>query len=380
MALKDTSQLPVALWAIPVPEFGGVARHVVDSARAGLPGYQMIVLAPEGELTRQLQEQGTEVITAQYGPDYGFATSFKSLLAAIKQVQPHILHSHLAYSDVVACAVIQSLKLQSLVKKSVRVPSLVTTEHGIAGNDEVYHGSSWRSRLMAGIHRVRLAGTDAAIAVSRSTAEQMRRKWGASSVNVVLNGVHGTDLLKQLESYRTERTSQNIKVLSLSRLSPEKGLDVLLEAFAHFSEHNTDAYLTIAGSGPLREVLEDQARILGIETKVHFPGFVDSVQAMAEHDILVQLSVWENLSYTLIDAHIAGMKTIATDVGGNSEIVVAEGLVPAITKDNREDVIKLVAQKLTQKAHTEKPSQQQWVSAEEMTANIVNIYQKVSSS
>ena len=39
---------PTALWVVPVPDFGGVARHVVDMARAGLPGFNLVVLAPEG--------------------------------------------------------------------------------------------------------------------------------------------------------------------------------------------------------------------------------------------------------------------------------------------------------------------------------------------
>ena len=58
------------------PDFGGVARHVVDMARAGLPGFNLVVLAPEGKLTSRLEELGVTVIKAEFGPDYGFKTSF----------------------------------------------------------------------------------------------------------------------------------------------------------------------------------------------------------------------------------------------------------------------------------------------------------------
>ena len=67
---------PTALWVVPVPDFGGVARHVVDMARAGLPGFNLVVLAPEGKLTSRLEELGVTVIKAEFGPDYGFKTSF----------------------------------------------------------------------------------------------------------------------------------------------------------------------------------------------------------------------------------------------------------------------------------------------------------------
>ena len=51
----NSNGVPTALWVVPVPDFGGVARHVVDMARAGLPGFNLVVLAPEGKLTERLE-------------------------------------------------------------------------------------------------------------------------------------------------------------------------------------------------------------------------------------------------------------------------------------------------------------------------------------
>ena len=68
----NSNGFPTALWVVPVPDFGGVARHVVDMARAGLPGFNLVVLAPEGKLTSRLEELGVTVIKADFGPDYGF--------------------------------------------------------------------------------------------------------------------------------------------------------------------------------------------------------------------------------------------------------------------------------------------------------------------
>ena len=50
------------LWVVPVPNFGGVARHTLDMARAGIPGYELVVLAPAGVLTERLKELGVRVI------------------------------------------------------------------------------------------------------------------------------------------------------------------------------------------------------------------------------------------------------------------------------------------------------------------------------
>ena len=133
----NSNGFPTALWVVPVPEFGGVARHVVDMARAGLPGFNLVVLAPEGKLTSRLEELGVTVIKAEFGPDYGFKTSFASLQKAVEQLRPDIVHSHLAYADVVATAVVNALRIRSVIKRGTCVPKLLTTEHGIAGNDSV---------------------------------------------------------------------------------------------------------------------------------------------------------------------------------------------------------------------------------------------------
>lgn len=77
----------------------------------------------------------------------------------------------------------------------------------------------------------------------------------------------------------------------------------------------------MAGTGPLAAALRAQAEDLGVADAVDLPGFVEPWETMAEHDVLVQLSAWENLSYTLLDAAAAGLPAVATDVGGNGEIL-----------------------------------------------------------
>lgn len=49
---------------------------------------------------------------------------------------------------------------------------------------------------------------------------------------------------------------------------------------------------------------------------------------MAASDVVAQLSAWENCSYTLLDAVVRGLRVVASDVGGNAEIVPADALVP----------------------------------------------------
>lgn len=366
----STATTLTALWVVPVPDFGGVARHVLDVARTGIPGYRLVVCAPEGKLTESLRELNIPVHAVLFGPSRGFRTSFASLTHVIEQEKPAIVHSHLAYADVIAAAAVNSLKMRRLANRSLTVPTLITTEHGIAGDDAVYHGTSWRSKLMEQVHRVRLWGTNAAIAVSRSTAEQMRLKWGARRVSIIYNGVDAPRLRAAVHKHRVPTEPDAPRILSLSRLSPEKGIDVLIEAFAQLRTVYPKAHLEIAGEGDLADTLAQQVRELHISDAVTFSGFVDPLEAMGRSDMVVQLSIWENCSYTLLDAKAAGLKTVATNVGGNPEILAPNELV-----NRRQNAFcDSVLEALMRNCEASAPSAWTWVTNAEMTAQIAELY------
>lgn len=365
--------LPVALHCVPVPGLGGVARHISDIAEAGLPGYRLVVLCPPGALSARLKELGAEVLEANFGTDAGLMVSLRTLTSIIENLQPAIVHSHLAYADVVAAIAVNRLKARRVLHRSTHLPQLFTTEHGIAGDDTVYHGSFWRSRLMQTVHRARLWGTDGALAVSQSTADQMRRQWGARKVGVLTNGIDLLGITQAVASHRVVPASHQLRVLSLSRLAPEKGLDVLIDAFSLLQQQVPGASLEIAGEGELLPQLQQQVKKLGLEESVSFPGFVDSLAAMGRSDVLVQLSVWENCSYTLLDAKAAGLKVIATAVGGNLEILSGADMVPSLRQMNRHIAAALVAKKVRE-AQDLPNTTFEWTTTEQMTSRLADYY------
>ncbi|MET3708945.1 glycosyltransferase involved in cell wall biosynthesis [Arthrobacter sp. UYEF6] len=248
---------------------------------------------------------------------------------------------------------------------------LVTTEHGIAADDLVYHGSKIKARLKALLHTVRLKRADAIIAVSLATRDAMIAKWHPlKPVIVIPNGVDVDTVRDSVDSLRTGPSAEGPRVLSLSRLSAEKRIPDLLRAFAWVRDEHADARLTVAGDGPLRTELEDLAARLGIGSAVDFPGFMDASEAMANADVLVQLSVWENCSYTLLDAVSAGLGVVATPVGGNPEIVGDANLVDA---DCHQEIASAVV-KQWQEPATRPEFPQQWPSTSKMARATAVVY------
>ncbi|NPD03922.1 glycosyltransferase family 4 protein [Nocardioides sp. zg-1308] len=302
---------PTALWVVPVSDLAGVARHVLDVARIGIPGWRLTVVAPPGALPARLREVGASVVEAPFGPDHGLRSSVAALRDVVRRERPAVVHSHLSYADIVVALA------------AGRRPRLVTTEHGIARDDVVYHHSTAKARVMATAHAARLRRFDAAIAVSAATADAMREKWRPRvPVTVVPNGVDRVDAA--LAAPRP-----GLRVLSLARLAPEKRLAALLDGFAELRASHQEATLTLAGTGPEEPALRARVEALGLADAVDMPGFVDPDAAMADHDVLAMLSVWENCSYALLDAAVRGMGVVASDVGGNPEILPRTSLVEA---------------------------------------------------
>ncbi|MDQ4488841.1 glycosyltransferase [Sinomonas sp. ASV486] len=358
---------PIALWAVPVPELGGVARHVLDTAAVGLPGWRLVVLCPEGALAEKLREAGAAVITGPFGPAAGFAASVRTLRRNIRALRPAVVHAHLAYADVI-----------SAVATIGTGAKYVTTEHGIAGEDAVYHGSAWKSRLMAAVHSLRLRRASGVIAVSEATKRAMLAKWRPRQAVVVIpNGVDVEEVRARLRETApagaaaagSASVGHGPRVLSLSRLSGEKRIPELLAAFAELRRAHPDATLTVAGEGPDRADLEARARELGLESVVSFPGFVDAGAAMGAADVVVQLSVWENCSYTLLDAVAAGLGVVATPVGGNPEILPERCLVAA-------EHSAAVAAAIALQADADKRPESVWVTRAEMAWRTVGVYEE----
>ena len=332
MVLRPYAVPPTALWVVPVGSVAGVGRHVLDVAEVGVPGHRLVVLCPPGPLAQRLRAAGTAVVTAPVGPEHGIRESVAAVRHTVAALRPAVTHSHLSWADVVTAVA------------TVGVPTaLVTTEHGIADDDLVYHGTRVRARLKALAHTARIRRADAIIAVADATARSVLAKWHPSRstpVRVVRNGVD------PLPGQPTR--TPGLHVCSIARLAPEKRIDHLLRSFALLRTGHPDARLTLAGSGPEEVALRDLAADLGLGASTAFVGHVDPAPLLAEADVVVQLSVWENCSYSLLDALVHGLGAVATPVGGNPEILPAGALV---AHDDHAAVARLVAEQGLDPSH-----------------------------
>lgn len=306
--MNDPRPVPTALWVVPVSDLGGVARHALDVARVGLPGYRLVVCAPEGPLLDRLRDAGIPVVTLQIEGRV-VPQVVRDLRRTIRRLRPAVVHSHLAKADFLVAAATAGLPVR-----------VISTEHHVPADLRLFHAGALRRSTRRIAHHARIRRFDHLIAVSESTARDLRRHWRPTvPVSVVLNGV---------DRREAQPRPAGLRVLALSRLAPEKNVEDVVRAFAQVHDDHPEASLTVAGAGPSSTRIKAVVDELGLAAAVRFPGFVDADTAMADHDVLVQASFTDNLSYTLLDAVAAGMGVAATDVGGNAEILPPHCLAP----------------------------------------------------
>jgi glycosyltransferase involved in cell wall biosynthesis len=108
----------------------------------------------------------------------------------------------------------------------------------------------------------------------------------------------------------------------VANLRPVKGHEVLLDAFAAACAHLPEARLALIGEGPAEASLRERARALGILDRLHFLGLRDDVpDLLRAFDAAVSASHSEGLSNALLEAMASGLPTVATSVGGNTELL-----------------------------------------------------------
>ncbi|WP_422927065.1 glycosyltransferase family 4 protein [Singulisphaera sp. PoT] len=111
------------------------------------------------------------------------------------------------------------------------------------------------------------------------------------------------------------------RVVFTGRLHPQKNLDLLLDAWPRVS-HATGANLILVGHGPERHRLAERAKALKIEDRVQFTGAVaNPAEILRAADVFVLPSVAEGMSNSLLEAMATGLPCVATDIGGNSDLL-----------------------------------------------------------
>jgi glycosyltransferase involved in cell wall biosynthesis len=169
-------------------------------------------------------------------------------------------------------------------------------------------------------------------AVSNSQAGQgflIERGIKASHVRVIYNGINFQRLYSS-NSHRAEEVRGMLDVPPdgqvvgmMARLFPQKRHEIFLRAAALVCQDVPNTRFALLGDGPLRSYLENLSQELKLDSKVTFFGDQKDIGPyIAAFDIAVLTSETEGCSNSLLEAMALGKPVVATDAGGNRELIL----------------------------------------------------------
>lgn len=166
--------------------------------------------------------------------------------------------------------------------------------------------------------RVIHASPDLVVGISSALVNRAKRL-GAEKTMVVPNGVD----FKHLAGLKTpERNSH--RIVTVSRLSPEKGLSYLICSLPMVVEKFPDTQLVIVGGGALKDDLTLEARQLKVLDHIIFTGALPNEEAMkevAKSAVFVLASLGEGLGIVLLEAQALGVPVVGTKIGGIPDVI-----------------------------------------------------------
>jgi glycosyltransferase involved in cell wall biosynthesis len=284
---------------------GGLERLLVEFARwhdRSRFELEFVALGDVGRPANDIRDAGCEVTVLN--------CERRSRYRQVRELAWHfrdrgvdVVHTHNAYPHLYG----------TLAARLAGVPAVIHTRHGRR------FGQTWRERLyFAAASRL----ANRVVAVSEDTGALCRRLGWLDDRKVarIYNGI-------DIDRFAFRGPTDEPRAISVGRLSPEKDFATLLRAVALVVASKPDFRLLLVGDGPERAALERLSSELKLSDHVQFFGERNDVAELLSGrgvGFFVASSLTEGVSLTLLEAMAAGLPVVATNVGGNPEIVVPD--------------------------------------------------------
>jgi glycosyltransferase involved in cell wall biosynthesis len=309
----------------PLLATGGTQRHLqqvlglLDRRRFAA---EVFTLRPGGEVERELSAAGVAVSSLDVPGRLTAPSAVGALLRTARRLRAERI-------DVVHGYQWRPSLVGALVGRLAGVPLLLASKRSLTGADRAA-GRAWR-RIARHVDTV-LVNADALRIEGESAG--MRCRW-----TLLQNGI-------DVDAFEVGAPSAAAKaalgldrdrpvVGTVGRLEARKGHDVLLAAAERLRGRRPAPQWLVVGDGPAADDLRRQASALGVAGQVRFTGTLDDVRpALRAMDVFALPSREEGMSNALMEAMAAARPIVATDVGGNGEVLDRGRLGRLVPRDD----------------------------------------------
>ncbi len=253
-------------------------------------------------------------------------TSLPPLRRYLSSQQPDVLYSMMTEPNVAAIAAHYFTKADT---------KLIISEHNTLSISAESIKDQLIMRIAANVYPI----ADHVVAVSEGVRRDLyaNTRLTSGTVSMIYNPIDVDAIRRQAVDQNEHKwlidDSYHV-VLSGGRHETQKGFDTLLKSFARFEQDNLR--LILFGKGPETESLKNRTAALGIEDRVHFPGFVKNPYSyMAAADVFVLSSKYEGFGLVLLEAMACGCPVVSTDCkSGPAEILEDGKYGPLVSVDD----------------------------------------------
>lgn len=195
----------------------------------------------------------------------------------------------------------------------MKYPPAFQKEHGLVAGAAMALGRAISNVFNLVIPGKRLASL--MLVANPRTRAALPRGIRGRVVELVENGV---DLQIWRQKLPNAGAAPELRLIFVGRLIDWKALEIVLEAIARVSKHQAVS-CEVIGDGPMRQIWQDMAKQLGLETTVKFSGFLsqpECARRLQAADVFVLPSLFECGGAVVLEAMAVGLPVIATAWGG----------------------------------------------------------------
>ena len=317
-------------WEYPPRIVGGIARVVHDlSKRLIKDGHEVTVITyRDGNVPEYENDKGVEVyrvdnymIHPNNFIDWIMQLNFNMIAKATEVINKEggfdVIHAH----DWLVTYAAKSLK------QSFNLPMVATIHATEAGRNSGIHDDT--QRYINDTEWLLTYEATEVIVNSNYMKGHVQGLFGLpfDKISVIPNGINLNNFtgIDRDYDFRRRFAMDNEKIiLYVGRLVYEKGVQHLISAMPKILENYHDSKLVIAGKGGMIDELKSQVESMGLSNKVYFTGYLNQKEVQKMYkcaDVAVFPSTYEPFGIVALEAMLAGIPTVVSDIGGLNEIV-----------------------------------------------------------
>ena len=317
-------------WEYPPRIVGGIARVVHDlSKRLIKDGHEVTVITyRDGNVPEYENDKGVEVyrvdnymIHPNNFIDWIMQLNFNMIAKATEIINKEggfdVIHAH----DWLVTYAAKSLK------QSFNLPMVATIHATEAGRNSGIHDDT--QRYINDTEWLLTYEATEVIVNSNYMKGHVQGLFGLpfDKISVIPNGINLNNFtgIERDYDFRRRFAMDNEKIiLYVGRLVYEKGVQHLISAMPKILDHYHDSKLVIAGKGGMLDELKAQVDSMGLSNKVYFTGYLNQKEVQKMYrcaDVAVFPSTYEPFGIVALEAMLAGIPTVVSDIGGLNEIV-----------------------------------------------------------